>query len=66
MHIDSKDQLEILVARLFHPARSPGSRGSGACSKSSALSLEGLDEQKVGRKTMNKTLGAHASQFGLS
>jgi len=33
--------------------------------KSSALSLEGLDK-KLGANTMNKTLGAHASQLGLS
>jgi len=37
--------------------------------KASALSLEDLDERKVGRKRdeqMYKTLGAHASQLGLS
>jgi len=39
-----------LAAQLFHPARSPDSRGQALVQKSSALSLEGLDERKVGCK----------------
>jgi len=33
--------------------------------KSSALSVEDLDDQKLGANAMNKMLGAHARQFGL-
>jgi len=34
--------------------------------KSSTLSLEGWMNKKLGANAMNKTLGAHASQIGLS
>jgi len=68
-------ELKTLAAQLFHPARLPGSRGSGACSKierAAARSifatcrLKAWMNIKLGSNAMNKTLGAHASQLGLS
>jgi len=50
MHIDSKDRLKILAAQLFHLLARLALEARALVQKSSALSLEGLDEQKVGRK----------------
>jgi len=55
MHKDSKDQLKILAVQLFHQVRSPDDRA--LVQQSSVLSLEGLDERKVGRKRDEQNVG---------
>jgi len=64
MHKDSKDQLKILAVQLFHQfARLT----IGRLFKNRArCRLKAWMNEKLGANVMNKTLGAHASQVGLS